>query len=71
MADLSRVKDLLKYPELRFLDRFDVVVPTLLGVGVFLLGVLLEARCPGTYTSGWQMLIWWFFISPVLVYHGT
>ena len=25
---LSRVKDLLKYPELRFLDRFDIVVPT-------------------------------------------
>src|SRR5580658_5121932 len=42
LADLSRVKDLLKYPELRFLDRFDLVVPTILGVGVFLLGVLLQ-----------------------------
>ena len=41
-ADLTRVKDLLKYPELRFLDRFDIVVPTLLGVGVFLLGLLLS-----------------------------
>src|SRR5579862_6547826 len=28
VADLTRVKDLLKYPELRFLDRFDIVVPT-------------------------------------------
>ena len=46
-ADLSRVKDLLKYPELRFLDRFDVVVPTALGVGVFLLGVLLKHVAPG------------------------
>src|ERR1700685_4573501 len=47
-ADLSRVKDLLKYPELRFLDRFDVAVPTVLGVGVFLLGVLLKHVAPGS-----------------------
>ena len=39
LADLSRVKDLLKYPELRFLDRFDIVVPTALGAGVFLLAL--------------------------------
>jgi stearoyl-CoA desaturase (delta-9 desaturase) len=71
VADLSRVKDLLKYPELRFLDRFDIAIPTLLGVGVFLFGVLLEHVAPGLGTSGWQMLVWGFFISTVLVYHGT
>ena len=71
VADLSRVKDLLKYPELRFLDRFDIVVPTLLGVGVFLLGVLLKHVAPGLGTNGWQMLVWGFFISTVAVYHGT
>jgi stearoyl-CoA desaturase (delta-9 desaturase) len=70
-ADLSRVKDLLKYPELRFLDRFDIAVPTLLGVGVFLLGVLLRHVAPGLGTNGWQMLVWGFFISTVAVYHGT
>jgi stearoyl-CoA desaturase (Delta-9 desaturase) len=70
-ADLSRVKDLLKYPELRFLDRFDVIVPTVLGVAVFLLGVLLKHVAPGLGTSGWQMLIWGFFISTVALYHGT
>ena len=70
-ADLSRVKDLLKYPELRFLDRFDVAVPIALGVGVFLLGVLLKHVAPGLHTSGWQMLVWGFFISTVAVYHGT
>src|ERR1700692_338190 len=51
-ADLSRVKDLLKYPELRFLDRFDIAVPTILGVGVFLLGVLLKHVAPGLFTTG-------------------
>jgi stearoyl-CoA desaturase (delta-9 desaturase) len=70
-ADFSRVKDLLKYPELRFLDRFDIAVPTALGVGVFLLGVLLSHLAPQLHTSGWQMLIWGFFISTVAVYHGT
>ena len=70
-ADLSRVKDLLKYPELRFLDRFDIAVPILLGAGVFLLGVLLNHLAPGLGTSGGQMLVWGFFISTVLVYHAT
>ncbi len=70
-ADLSRVKDLLKYPELRFLDRFDIAVPTILGVGVFLLGVLLKHVAPALGTNGWQMLVWGFFISTVAVYHGT
>src|ERR1700761_6269007 len=67
VADFSRVKDLLKYPELRFLDRFDIVVPTLLGLGIFLLGMLLENLAPGLHTSGWQMLIWGFFIFHLLL----
>jgi len=71
VADMSRVKDLLKYPELRFLDRFDIVVPTALGVAVFLFGVLLKHVAPGLGTNGWQMLVWGFFVSTVLVYHGT
>jgi len=70
-ADLSRVKDLLKYPELRFLDRFDIVVPTALAAAVFLLGSVLKHFAPNLGTSGGQMLVWGFFISTVAVYHGT
>ena len=40
-------------------------------MGVFLLGVLLQHFAPGLHTSGWQMLVWGFFISTVAVYHGT
>ncbi len=36
--DFQLVRDLMKFPELRWLDRFDIVVPVLLGVGMFLLG---------------------------------
>jgi stearoyl-CoA desaturase (delta-9 desaturase) len=69
--DLKYVRDLLQFRELRWLDRFDVFVPTLLGVGMFLLGVLLEKQAPHLHTNGWQMLVWGFFISTVLCYHGT
>jgi stearoyl-CoA desaturase (delta-9 desaturase) len=71
VADLSRVRDLMKYPELRLLDRFDIAVPIVLGAGVFLLGVLLAHAAPILGTSGSQMLVWGFFISTVAVYHGT
>lgn len=70
-ADLSRVKDLMRYPELRFLDRFDIAVPVLLAVGVFALGAVLHRTAPQLGTNAWQMLIWGFFVSTVAVYHGT
>lgn len=70
-ADESRVKDLTKYPELRFLDKFDIAIPTLLGIMVFLAGVLLSHIAPQLATNGWQMLVWGFFVSTVLLYHGT
>jgi len=68
---LELVKDLLKFPELRLLERFNLVPPILLAIGCFLLGVLLEHTNPGLGTNGWQMLVWGFFISTVLLYHGT
>jgi len=69
--DLKYVRDLMQFRELRWLDRFDIAVPALLGVGMFLLGMLLEKQAPHLHTNGWQMLVWGFFISTVLCYHGT
>ena len=57
-TDLSQVPDLARYPELRFLDRFDVVVPVALAVGLYAAG-------------GLQLLIWGFFVSTVALFHGT
>jgi len=45
--DLSRVRDLLKFPELKLLDRFDILVPVAVAVGLFGLGALLEHYAPG------------------------
>jgi stearoyl-CoA desaturase (Delta-9 desaturase) len=68
---LEYVKDLARYPELRFLDRHDNLVPILLGLASFGVGALLEAFYPGLGTSGAQMAIWVFFISTVALFHGT
>lgn len=57
-TDLDEVRDLAKYPELRFLDRFDVLVPVLLGGLLFLVG-------------GWPFVVWGFFISTVFLFHCT
>ncbi|MCG8404998.1 MAG: acyl-CoA desaturase [Phycisphaerales bacterium] len=65
------VPDLAKYPELRFLDRFDVFVPVLLATALFILGCLLEAYAPSLQTTGPQMLIWGFFVSTVVLAHAT
>ena len=65
------VADFARYPELRFLDRFDSVVPLLLAAGLYGLGAWLAVAYPGLGTSGWQMLVWGFCISTVVLYHAT
>ncbi len=70
-TDYSKVKDLAKYPELVFLNRFDTVVPILFAIGLFITGCLLERFAPGLHTTGGQMLVWGFFISTTLLFHGT
>lgn len=70
-TNAKAVPDLAKFPELRFLDRFDILVPFLLAWALFGLGWLLEIVAPELGTGAWQMLVWGFFISTVLVYHAT
>lgn len=65
------VPDLAKFPELRVLNRFDVLMPVLLGTACFGLGVLLQTYAPSLGTSGPQMLIWGFFVSTVVLVNAT
>ncbi|MCO6435737.1 MAG: acyl-CoA desaturase [Phycisphaerae bacterium] len=65
------VRDLLRYPELRFLDRFDFLVPSALAVALFLAGTVLHRVVPHLGTDGPQMLVWGFFVSTVVLLHGT
>lgn len=70
-TDLRLIRDLVSYPELRFLNRFHALPPAALAVSMLALGRLLQLIAPGMNTSATQMLVWGFFISTVLVYHGT
>lgn len=65
------ITNLSKYPELRFLDRYYSLPPVLLAVAMFLMGAGLARFAPSLHTSGWQMLVWGFFVSTVVLYHGT
>lgn len=70
-TDLEQVPDLARFPELRLLDRFDMVVPVAYAAVLFALGALLERWAPGLGTSGWQLLVWGYFLSTVALIHVT
>ncbi len=57
-TDESKVKDLIVYPELRWLDRWFLVPPIALGFGLWVVG-------------GWWALVWGMFVSTSLLWHGT
>jgi stearoyl-CoA desaturase (delta-9 desaturase) len=71
VAELSLVKDLSRYPELRRLDRYFFAPPIALASGLTLTGWLLERRAPGLHTSALQMLLYGYVVSTVLLYHAT
>jgi stearoyl-CoA desaturase (delta-9 desaturase) len=52
------IGDFAKYPELRWLNRFYLVPPTIYAVVILLIW-------------GWAGLFWGFFFSTILLYHGT
>ncbi|MGH8477687.1 MAG: acyl-CoA desaturase [Methylococcales bacterium] len=65
------VRDLARFPELRFLDRFDILVPVLLALVIYGFGEYLAANRPLIETNGLQLLVWGFAISTVALYHAT
>ncbi|MCB9915062.1 MAG: acyl-CoA desaturase [Planctomycetes bacterium] len=66
---LELVPDLAAFPELRLLDRYDVLGPLLSIPAFYGLGVALAAL--GLDTSGGQVLVWGFVVSTVVTYHAT
>lgn len=70
-ARLEAVPDWSRYPELRFLDRYDALVPMLLAIALYGAGEWLAASLPALGTDGPQLLAWGFFVSTVALYHVT
>ena len=67
-TDHQAVKDLGRFPELRWLDRYDIAVPVALAAALAALGAWLG---PAYHTSGAQMLVWGFFVSTIVLFHVT
>lgn len=65
------VRDWIRYPELRFLDRHFLLGPGLLAAGTVGLGAWLEAAFPRLGTSAAQVFVWGFVVSTVVLYHAT
>lgn len=55
---LEEVADLAKYPELRFLDKHQLIPAIVLAIACFLI-------------DGWSGLLIGFFLSTAVLYHGT
>lgn len=70
-TNMKAIPDFAKYPELRFLNNFHIIPPITFALAVYGVGWLLERYAPGLGTNGFQMLVWGFFISTTLLYHGT
>lgn len=58
VTDFNLIPDFAKYPELRWLNRYHVVPPIVLATAILLIG-------------GWSALWIGFFLSTVLLWHGT
>ena len=70
-TDYRLVRDWVKFPELVFLNRFDLIGPALLFTALYSLGLILEKFAPSLGTSAWQLVVWGFFISTVALFHAT
>jgi stearoyl-CoA desaturase (delta-9 desaturase) len=65
------VKDLAKYPELRWINKYHGIAPFILAASIFFFGSFLQHTAPSLHTNGLQMLAWGFFTSTTVLYHGT
>ncbi|MCO6432242.1 MAG: acyl-CoA desaturase [Deltaproteobacteria bacterium] len=66
------VKDLQKYPELVWLNRYYLIPPILLGALVTITGGVVNGGSIHTaFSAGWSTLWIGFFLSTVILYHAT
>lgn len=63
------VQDWLRFPELRWLNRFHLLPPALWGLGCFAVGAIAERAAPATGTSGAQCFVWGFIVATLASMH--
>ncbi len=70
-TDYRSVRDLARYPELVFLNRFDIIAPVTLALVLLAAGAGLNHLAPQLGTTGPQLVVWGFFISTTVLFHAT
>jgi len=70
-TDKRYVQDWLKFKELELINRYDWFAPVVYALFMYLLGCAAESMFPTIGLNGSQALIWGFFVSTVILYHGT
>jgi len=70
-TNYDSIRDFARFPELVFLNRFDLVVPLFFGLALYGFGEILRLLAPSLGTSGAQIFVWGFFVSTVVLLHGT
>ena len=71
LTDYRRVQDFARFPELRWLNRFDVIVPIILAVTLYFVGRVLHYAAPSLGVTGWQLVVWGFVVSTIMLFHAT
>lgn len=71
LTDERVVKDWMKFPELRWLEKYHLLPAIMFAGLMFGLGALLNNLWPQLETGPWQMLVWGFLFSTVALYHIT
>jgi stearoyl-CoA desaturase (delta-9 desaturase) len=65
------VKDWIRFPELKWLDRHSVLVSVMTAASFWMVGSALAHFAPSLKTNGIQLFVWGFLISTVLLTHVT
>ena len=71
VTNTKLIRELIRFPELRIIDRFDLLMPLALSISLWVLGYYLEQYEPSLHTNGFQLFIWGFSVSTIMLYHAT
>lgn len=67
----TNARDLHRFPELKWLQRFYVPLIVAQGAALYALGMLLDLLFPEWGISGPQLLVWGLFVTTVITWHVT
>ena len=71
VTNTKLIRELIRFPELRIIDRFDLLMPLALSISLWVFGYYLEQYEPSLHTIGFHLFIWGLSVSTIMLYHAT